>query len=51
MRSVGSQTELHTHLGAGQIITCIQLDDILVDLVPLTLCITPVKSWPPVKLW
>lgn len=48
MKSVGSQTNLIlTRIGASQIITRVQLlDDVLVDLIPLTLCITPVKSQP-----
>lgn len=36
-----------TCIGASQIVARIQLfDDVLVDLVPLTLCITPGKTQP-----
>lgn len=34
-----------TRVGAGQIVTRVQLfDDVLVDLVPLTLCVAPRRT-------
>lgn len=47
MESIGrvSLPRILTCVGASQIITRVQLfDDVLVDLVPLTLCVTPRKT-------
>lgn len=47
MKSGGRVGQPHTLtcIGARQIVTCIQfLDDIFMDLVPLALCVTPMKT-------
>lgn len=47
MKSGGrvSQPPTLTCIGACQIVTCVQFfDDVLVDLVPLALCVTPMKT-------
>jgi hypothetical protein len=47
IKSVGKVSQLHmlTCIGASQIIACIQfLDDVLMDLVPFTLCVTPMET-------
>lgn len=49
VKSVGKGSPAHTPtcIGASQIVARIQLfDDVLVDLIPLTLCITPVETQP-----